>query len=761
MPDVDRRRLFPLAVWIWGAAVLAALGGIPLAQGLKALAGAVREAGTGWLPAGPWLAGNMLRAGGSILAALLMVAVSAALGGRLLRLVTGANPAGVVRMTSPFAGYAAISFAVLGLAATGLCYPGVVAGLGILLLVLSGRGLTGFATRAWRAAGRHALDPALGGLLLIALLALPKLLVPEHDEDSLLYHLALPQQLLVRHRLPDLPGYWAWGFPLLADLPNVFAVGLGIDAAVRLTGLALASLGACACVRALAPELGGAWTVLLALVALLVPTGNWFLVTAKNDSTACGFLLAASAALVQGGGWRGTAWASFLAGCAVSAKLTLAPVVAAGTVLAVLRTAGRPWRRAPAWLAATALPLSPWIVRSWLQFADPVHPFGAAAFPRWFGIGGNGAAVRIELAGYLRGGGTPFMGLLDGVICLLGDGWPAVALLPVLAARSGPAARWVMLSAGTGVLLTGLMTPGGHAHLGRYVFPAVVFLNAAALAAVARAAATRGGRAGRLAGIAAATAVALVLVARVRPTVKWAVEDLAQQRRAWLAGRLDTEAYRRSLLGSWGLIQPVVADAARAAGGRVLVEGTKFLWGLPGPVVTADLGRSPVWEAVSDAGGPVRVAIRFRQSDIRWIAYDAEVASWDRAIPASHAWTRTALRAYADFARQRFVLVVATPFRDPGFGMHWVYAIAPRPHAPAPRVAQLPGTDTAFGPATMALMRGEGARALEGYAELHAIMPDVTATSAVLGDALVRAGRSREGYALLQVAAEDGLIKWR
>jgi hypothetical protein len=282
------------------------------------------------------------------------------------------------------------------------------------------------------------------------------------------------------------------------------------------------------------------------------------------------------------------------------------------------------------------------------------------------------------------------------------------------------------------------------------------------MAAAWRPAGALGGSRLRFAAALGMTAVVLGLECRIPTVITWAEEGHSLRYRAYLAGRLDGEAYRRSLMGDWGAIQPGVANAVRAAGrGRVLVEGMKFLWGIPAAVVTPDRGRPAVWHAVAGAAGPDRVAIRFRQMDIRWIVYDAEVASWDRTIRSPYPWSPQALRTYVAFAKRRFTLLLSTPYSMPGYGMHWVYEVTPRPHPPALRVAILPGTDSIFAPAAMAGLRGEPDLAVAAYLELYRLMPDVTATSAALGYALMQANRIEEGRAVLRAAIEDRLIRVR
>jgi hypothetical protein len=257
--------------------------------------------------------------------------------------------------------------------------------------------------------------------------------------------------------------------------------------------------------------------------------------------------------------------------------------------------------------------------------------------------------------------------------------------------------------------------------------------------------------------VVALTSLLSCLAFRIHPQVKWREDDVESLGRAYLAGRLDAESYRRSLMGSYGLIQPGLEEKVRAEKrGHVLVVGG-YYWGIPAPVIADDVGWSPIRHIVSGADSR-RVAIRFRQLDIRWLVYDAEWGSWARTVESPYPWTSRELRAYADFAKSHFQLLRSTNYEKPGFGMQWVYRLSP--HDPAPRVAVLPGTDAAFGTATMSALRGDMERAIVEYMKIYGVIPDVTQSRVVLGDALIKAGRTREGYAHLRIAEEDGLIKF-
>ena len=262
--------------YVWALLVILFFGRDQVMSGARSLGDALFHLGEGWRPVGDMLMENCLRSAGSLALCIVLLVVSDIVGLRLIRFFIGSKSLGFIRITAPFAGYAIISLLVLGAAATGLCYREIIFSVALSSFLFLRREFFELVRNMKELIVdlRHEHKLAVGGLVLLIACWIPRLVLPEINEDCLMYHLTLPQHLISQHRVPGPPYHTTWAYPLLSDFPNVFAVSLGLDASVRQIHLVFAWLGAMALLRVFVRELPYGWTALLALAALLVPSGS-------------------------------------------------------------------------------------------------------------------------------------------------------------------------------------------------------------------------------------------------------------------------------------------------------------------------------------------------------------------------------------------------------------------------------------------------------------------------------------------------------
>ena len=321
---------------------------------------------------------------------------------------------------------------------------------------------------------------------------------PPIEWDALTYHLAAPRVFLEAGRLLPLPGPH-FAFPALLDLVFALGLGLGGEVSARLIG----------------------WGCALALAAALAGvTGYWFKRTDRWSAPAL-FFSAPSITLLAGWAYVDLALALFtlltghfaavyrrtgarpalvltglLAGFALGLKYTAGAVVVAAAGIVLLRAGWRWWQAltsVAALLALAALVATPWYLKNWLWYGNPIYPvlFGGREWDAWrtalFARPGSGfwaepwrllvAPIEMTLLGAEGAWGYQ---------ASLGPLW--LALVPALAhLRRDPAARLLgCFAAGLyGLWLVGLAYSQVFQQ-SRLLFPALAVLAVLLAAGIGR-----------------------------------------------------------------------------------------------------------------------------------------------------------------------------------------------------------------------------------------------------------------------------------
>ena len=315
---------------------------------------------------------------------LLLLALSALSAAGAGRRILGAFCAGFDEAEKTVAGatlgLGLLSLGTFALAALGLLKPWAASGLlGALWLCAWPEvrpTLDAALDGARRAIARPWLCLLIGGPLLFALWAC---LVPPHQYDSLVYHLALPQEYLRLGRL-HVPGGIVYAhFPQNGEMLFTLALALGSDLLAHMYVW-------------LASALTIAW--LLTFGRRVTAAAPW---AAALISTHTAVLLLSSTAYVEPivMAWTTAALLSFEASdeggergplllSAIFTGLALGTKYYAGLLAAllVLRLIGRGRAKDAAFFAAVVLGVfSPWLIKNWIFIGNPVFPFLYRFFP--------------------------------------------------------------------------------------------------------------------------------------------------------------------------------------------------------------------------------------------------------------------------------------------------------------------------------------------------------------------------------------------
>lgn len=218
---------------------------------------------------------------------------------------------------------------------------------------------------------------------------------PEWFYDSLVYHLAVPEQWLIARKVCHLPHTFFSNFPFLEEMQFAILLGLGDDLAPKVLHWAQGSLAAVATYVLARIVLGPLSALLAACVFLSQPTLRFLQHVTMVELGMTWFQALAVLAFAGAMRWtaerrRPFAWmavAGWLLGFAQGTKYIgiWASVLLLGWWgLAHLRD-GRPPRRAvtgAGWLiAAASAGTLVWLGKNWLFTGDPFFPFLTQIFP--------------------------------------------------------------------------------------------------------------------------------------------------------------------------------------------------------------------------------------------------------------------------------------------------------------------------------------------------------------------------------------------
>ena len=307
---------------------------------------------------------------------------------------------------------AGVGYGVLGLSGGLMAWlqllrplPLALAGAALLLLCRSDSGGLEDTLRRWWAqrgsAPQGAFRACLWTLLSVAMaLMLLEALAPPTSYDALRYHLRLPALYAEAGGWVFVPYDFNAAFPANVDMLYAIVLGLGAPGAAKLTHLLLGWL-AVGAVALLARRAAGRGAGLpAAAIFYTMP------VVALNSAWAyvdMGVTLYTLLAVLCVWCWwkegrnRWLLLGGILVGLALGTKYTGAvsiPVLGAAILVRPLWRGDvslqRAMRGAFLLVLVACLVASPWLVRNWVQWGDPVYPFGAA----WFG--GDAGTYRAE-----------------------------------------------------------------------------------------------------------------------------------------------------------------------------------------------------------------------------------------------------------------------------------------------------------------------------------------------------------------------------
>ena len=685
---------------------------------------------------------TLARHGVLVIATLVFASSLAGAGGVIASLVRLPGAAGWERRAfAVLAGFAALGTLLYGLALTGLFFAGMVLFAAAAGLACPGAWKWAVATARvrvpWPPVGRFwALLAALP-----AVTALVFAFCPEVHVDAYAYHLAIPQQALRMHKLTAEGVALPHLFPLTAEMVYALGVIPDLDALRHFLQLVpfVAGVALLAGWANRAAGLGAGW---LAAGAVASCGLVWQLVpAAKSDLVVAAYVAAAGASVARGlGGSRGW-WlvGSALLGCGAAVKFNgLAFAAVAWLGILSLRVVRARCSVRTDFLPAvlTALPVAPWLLRSWLWMGDPLWPMMSGFLPGVLWDEASGQAIRAVRDGPLASGtGTAMEGARE----LLHQFPAVVAVLPVALAGGwalGMEGRWLLGYSTVSVL--------GLAFAMRYewerlALPGCLVMAAVAAAAVARAAASWPVRA-RQAALAAA------LCAACLPLGGYLAGAQLAHRVPWLTGALTPEVFRTRVLTTYA---EVAADLdGLPAVGSVMGMGEYSFYRLPGRFLSERCyGRTWAWVLTRECATVERIRVRMKQMGCRHLLENFALEQYPYSYKRAFYWDDRQLALWRRFVGRNLAVVVPPRHEDGPNGGYCIYALLDRPRGADPAtLPYLPGLGALYCEVTRHAVAGDPAGWVKAAESLEHRLPGVDFVTDLAGTGYYCLHQYEEAY---------------
>jgi tetratricopeptide (TPR) repeat protein len=654
-------------------------------------------------------------------------------------------------LLSIVAGFTMLGSAFTALGLAGLFYPSIlfaVPSLAILTLMFPGH--------------RTRLQPfhpgnIFRGLPPTILVVAALMLVPDTWVDTLWFHLAVPENCLRIHRSVSTGASFLFQMQFMSE--HLFALALpgGNDAFAHFIGLVPFTAAVFFLLRRIGPPIPGspAWTT--SMVVFGTGTVALQAILSKNIlSSSAGAI--AGAVLIMKGVERGQrallAGGFFFISCSAAIKATGYPLIAAAWIAAEIFLFNRPswnFRSRLACLLAAALPLLPWLARSWLSWQDPVWPLLSGMLNSPFWDAESQEALRIQQ------GNQDLTALIPGfplaISSYLAKNQPIVLLLGPLSllgfTRFPLQWKWAATFAGVSILFLYCLVP---AEIGRYALPAWIILASAVCTSTVSTTPVREIRGSRFFIYATAFLSSL-------PLAPAAFNYFSPNSSInYLLGPLDRDGYMKQMLTTYQDTTERLSTLPDL--GTVICIGEGRYKGMPGrhywPRVT---GRNEAWVIARENPTPQRIAVKFRQMGCRYIVYNFISELYPQPSSAPFPWNDRMVKVWRDFVRRYTTIELPARQMDQRNGGFCVLRIHPQPRLAGPGyIPYLPGLDNIFLKANIAMFQGREDVWHSESLRLYLDFPDTGNADYLYAHSLCYEGFYRESYSIYKKMINNGAI---
>ena len=641
-------------------------------------------------------------------------------------------------------GFGLVGTLFLGIALTGLFFPGLPAQCSLFLAIISMRRghrllLAGIRYMAsW--------SPPLVLLLLCAPAGFVVLLsscLPLTDSDVIAYHLAAPEAWMRLHRLIPDGGDSGFQYPLLSELQYALVLTAGDDSLSRLiqsVPFVAAFIMLVAWVRRGAGVQAG-WIAfwLVASSGLLLEA----FITGKSDLAAAAFPVAGAVCILRGRASHASplvATGAALLGFGAASKYSGFIFLGLGVLMAGARWWNRPVRFVLVLVALALAPALPWLAKNWLLLGNPTWPIMAGVFPGALWNPESSQAVDL-----MRRSGWPTLAIILSLPSRIAHEWswhqPALLwLMPLLLVHftsATHAARWMTLWAVTSAVLIFVGMPGQGA---RYALASWIMLSGAMSVPAASSAA-------RLLPVFRVPALALLFaVSCLNTAVPLNLHLASAPAVSYLVGGISAADYRAMCIAPYESMRLSLAERSDVRG--VLVVGSHQTYLLPGQRRAEGIDdRNPAWELARECRDGHGILRRLRQWNCNYIAANVAVQFRPRTHVTPYRWDARMVDLWRSFVGRNLDLVSVPQHVSVWQGAWAIYRVRGEPRANAPAVLPyLPGPDSLYEEVVGHGPANDIAGWITAALKLRQLLPDTEQVDCLLAAGYLMQNRPEEAY---------------
>jgi tetratricopeptide (TPR) repeat protein len=397
-----------------------------------------------------------------------------------------------------------------------------------------------------------------------------------------------------------------------------------------------------------------------------------------------------------------------------------------------------PWRRIFGVGLVLALPLFPWLLKSYAATGNPVYPFGFGFFHSYDWSSAQETILRDFLGETTQASGLALYLKLPAIWwnVMRSEYLFTLLLLPGFFLPGffwRPALGCVLAQLAT--LMLG--------HSARYLLPTAWYIGLLASLSVSR-----------LYGWPKKAATVILVTAGVaNVSLMIGGRDIS-----WREILLPQKTYWEQKFTSYELTARALKSLQAK---RILSVGERLVYRLPGRIIYGgQIGETHlVWKMASEAGSSERMRIKFKQLGADYLLYNYVSVKWLSYRYAPFLWNRRMLDIYKQYWMSHHEVAWRSDFNDVFNGGQYLFRIRDIPLSPVPSTSWfLPGTEQLYAGSMQFAAESKFEDLLELCLRALALLPEIGNSWTRVGEVYFMLRDSQNAYKYLADFARAGMI---